>query len=416
MDQQYIPIDLILPETFSFSEEVIKPIRESIAEQGVHHPILVVETEPIHEVEIDNPKFKIIAGKKRFVALQQLGTKEIPVKIYPANLTKDQIEDISLHENLRRQNLTWYEQVEMELQLHDLRQRMHGAKTQGARSDKGAKGWTQTDTARELGISIGSLSQDLNLARAVMNDPSLKNVKDKDTAMRLIKTAARRAEAEAFALLPNEQDFMDQAFLGDSYEILKRLPAGSFDCCITDPPWSTYDRDEDLTANQDDLLPIFREVFRLLKTDSFLFVITSSIDLHHYQTELPKIGFKIQNYPLIWFKDSTITHGRRNYEYARDYEPIILAVKGNPLLTSSTEISSILNYRNLHYTKMIHPNEKPPELLEQLIRNSTFEGMSILDPFSGSGVTLEVAKRMNRHYVGCEKDKKFYDGIVRRLG
>lgn len=423
MSVEYVDIsDITFDGELNFPEEVMKPIRESISSQGLHHPLLVVEF--FHDsntfngdgLKASDGKYKLIAGKKRLLALKQLQTKEAPVKIYPSNLTPDQIFEISLHENLKRYNLPWYEQVETELQLHELRQRINGVKSGGRpRLTAGGKtGWSQVDTARELGIAVGVLSEDLDLARAVAVNPSLKNVKDKTTAMKLIRVQARREGAEAFALIPSDFE-MDQVFLGDSLEILKQFPASTFDTCITDPPWSTYQRDESLTAEQIDLLPIFREIFRVLKGDSFLYVITSSIDTYHYLSELPKIGFRVQSYPLIWHKESTITHGRRNHEFTRDYEPIILAVKGSPVLTSVTEISSILRYKNLHYTKLIHPNEKPIELIKALIGYSTFAGNSILDPFAGSGVTLDAARQTERHYIGIEKEKKFYDKIVARL-
>lgn len=418
----FVNLDLIVSEELTFSEEVMKPIRESIAEQGLHHPLLIVEFVVVGGPYTEGTstgvktKYKIIAGKKRLLALRQLNTKEAPVKIYPSNLTQDQIKEISLHENLRRDNLTWYEQVAMRLELHELRQRQNGILTQGRPklTKEGRTGWTQNDTARELGIAIGILSEDINLARAVAMNPSLKKVKDKTTAMKLIRVQAKRQDAEAFAMI--ESDFtMNQVFLGDSLDVLKQLPDRTFDVCITDPPWSTYQRDEDLTAVQIDLIPIFAELFRVLKNDSFLYVITSSIDFIHYAQELPKLGFNLQSYPLIWHKNRTITHGRRNWEYARDYEPIVLAVKGNPILTPVTEVSSILSFPNLHYTKMIHPNEKPIELLKAIIGHCTYEGNSVIDPFAGSGVTLQAAKEMKRGYIGIERDEKFYNGIVRRL-
>lgn len=421
----YIDLNLILFDgDLAFPEETMKPIRESIEAQGLHHPLLVVEdgytvggSYRLAEKYNGNvPKYKLLAGKKRLLALKQLGTKEAPVKIYPSSLTQDQQFEITLHENLRRHNLPWYEQVEMELKLHNVKLNLAGPTESNGRRGRPRAPWSQADTARELGISTGQLSEDLDLARAVAVNPSLSRVKDRETALKLIKVQKRRSETEAFSLLPDEGDFQfNQVFLGDSLEVLKQIPSNIFDACITDPPWSVYDRDESLTASQKDLLPIFSEVYRVLKSDSFLYLITCSADLTHYWQELPKLGFQLQAYPLIWLKDHTITHGRRNWQYARDYEPIIVAVKGNPVLTGGTEKSSVLKYRNLHYTAMSHPHEKPIELLEQLIGDSTFVGGKILDCFAGSGVTLEAAKKMERGYIGIEKDKKFFEGIVRRL-
>lgn len=422
----YIPIESIVIDELNFDEELLKPIRESIASQGCHHPLLVQEFcfnfllgVAYDSKLIDNPpkQYKIIAGKKRFKALQQLGTREIPVKILPSNLSEDQTKEISLHENLRRYNLPWHEQVEMELQVHELKLKLTGTIARnhgGARRGLEKAAWTQADTARELGISIGQLAQDLDLARAVKSNPSLSKVKDKTTALKLIKTETRRVEDAAFSLIPPEIE-LNQVLLGDSLEILKQFPSNTFDACITDPPWSQYERDESLTGNPINLIEIFKEVYRVLKNDSFLYLICSSPDFEYYRRELPKFGYSIQDYPIIWRKRRTITHGRRNWQYCRDYEPILLAVKGTPVLTSSTEISAILDYENLHYTKMIHPHEKPLELLEQIINDCSYPGGKLLDCFAGSGALLEAAKRTGRYYIGIEKNKRFFDNIIRRL-
>ena len=84
-------------------------------------------------------------------------------------------------------------------------------------------------------------------------------------------------------------------------------------------------------------------------------------------------------------------------------------------MTSGIEISSILKFDNLHYTKMIHPHEKPIELMQELIKYSTFDNARVIDPFAGSGVTLEAARKLDRKFIGIEKEKKFYDLIVERL-
>lgn len=417
-DYSYISIHSIQDEGWSYDENLLRPIRESIELQGLDHPLLVqkkIGFDPATELALEVISYKVIAGRKRFRALQQLNTREVPVKILPSNLTEQQCKEYSLHENLRRYNLPWYELVKLESELHELRIEQHGKKSSGRYSNKDENAWTIAKSASELGIAIGVLSEDLDLARAIKANPSLSKVKDKTTALKLIKTEARRMEDEAFALIPPEFE-MNRVFLGDSLEVMKQFPSNIFDACITDPPWSQYARDESLTADQSSLIPIFKEVFRCLKHDALLYLICSSPDFEFYRRELPKIGFTVQDYPIIWQKTRTITHGRRNWMYSRDYEPILVAVRGNPVLTSQTEISSILNYENLHYTKMIHPHEKCPELLNQIVKDCTYVGGKIIDPFSGSGVTLESAKNLGRYYVGIERDKNFYEGIIKRLG
>ena len=56
-----------------------------------------------------------------------------------------------------------------------------------------------------------------------------------------------------------------------------------------------------------------------------------------------------------------------------------------------------------------HPTQMPECLLERIIIASTNEKDVILDPFMGSGTTGYVAKKLNRHFVGIEKEKKYFD-------
>lgn len=61
----------------------------------------------------------------------------------------------------------------------------------------------------------------------------------------------------------------------------------------------------------------------------------------------------------------------------------------------------------------LHPSEKPVELMEYLIRNSTNEGDIVYDPFMGSGSTAIAAIKSNRKFVGVEIDAKYFEIAVR---
>ena len=61
-----------------------------------------------------------------------------------------------------------------------------------------------------------------------------------------------------------------------------------------------------------------------------------------------------------------------------------------------------------------HPTQKPMELLERIILSSTDEGDLILDPFNGSGTTGIVAKKLNRNYIGIDKEKEYLDLTIKR--
>ena len=62
-----------------------------------------------------------------------------------------------------------------------------------------------------------------------------------------------------------------------------------------------------------------------------------------------------------------------------------------------------------------HPTQKPEKLLAKLILASSNEGDVVLDPFLGSGSTSVTAKKLNRHYVGIERDKQYCIWAEKRL-
>lgn len=57
--------------------------------------------------------------------------------------------------------------------------------------------------------------------------------------------------------------------------------------------------------------------------------------------------------------------------------------------------------------KMVHPTQKPVEVIEKLITDSTQEGDLVLDCFMGSGTTAVASKKLNRNFIGFEIQEKY---------
>ena len=65
--------------------------------------------------------------------------------------------------------------------------------------------------------------------------------------------------------------------------------------------------------------------------------------------------------------------------------------------------------------KQIHPAQKPSMLIERLVLLSSNEGDTVLDPFSGSGVTAVACEKLKRKYICIEKNEKHYNDSIERL-
>lgn len=443
--------EIVFTPSAEVDEEEIKNIADSIKEVGLSHPVIVRPANGSHEPgcpaiaddESDQVlhdymecackwkgKFELVSGEKRIRAFLLLGLEEIPADVREIDETEGRV--IRAHENLKRHNLPWWEEAALIEQLHALRQQQHGVGQPGRPAkDTEKAGWGIRDTARELGLAIGPIAEDLQLARAVLFDPSLRNVRDKKTAVRLVRIAARRHSAEEDAGLKAPEGLeVNQTYFGDSASILAHFPSQSVDHAILDPPWINFF--EPSLALDERTLPVFRELYRVLKINSFMLTFAGLDDITYYcgydvrnkegeivhiKGEFEKIGWTVAKTPIIWQKLKSLSRrGVRPWEYDRDFEFIIIAVKGAPALTAPTAISSFKAFDAVPVRSLLHPNEKPVELLEALIKDISYEGNIIIDPFAGSFVTADACKKTKRRFVAIERDKKFYDQGRKRLG
>ena len=63
----------------------------------------------------------------------------------------------------------------------------------------------------------------------------------------------------------------------------------------------------------------------------------------------------------------------------------------------------------------VHPQQKPTDLLEYLIKTYTNEGELVLDATIGSGSTAVAAVNTGRHFIGFETEKHFCDIANERI-
>jgi site-specific DNA-methyltransferase (adenine-specific) len=77
-------------------------------------------------------------------------------------------------------------------------------------------------------------------------------------------------------------------------------------------------------------------------------------------------------------------------------------------------LKSVLQVRSMHHGA-VHPTEKPVELLDPLIRYACPEGGLVVDPFAGSGSTLDAARQSGRRAIGIEAHEPYAEAAARRL-
>tara|TARA_R110000851_G_scaffold171672_1_gene317998 strand:+ start:171 stop:872 length:702 start_codon:yes stop_codon:yes gene_type:complete len=209
--------------------------------------------------------------------------------------------------------------------------------------------------------------------------------------------------------------------LGDALEILKTIPSESVDCVVTDPPYKIITggdsngknsiRPKGILKGNRELMrtvPKFSEwlpeLFRVLKNGTQNYVMVNSSNLLKMANEIEKAGFKIQNF-LVWQKNNCTP----SQFYMKNCEYTIFFRKGK-----SKYINDIGGSKTVHFFKNIignkvHPTEKPIELMEFYVKNSTNENDIVLDPFMGSGSTGLACKNTNRSFIGIEMQEDYFE-------
>ena len=199
---------------------------------------------------------------------------------------------------------------------------------------------------------------------------------------------------------------------GDCLEVMKTIPDGSIDAIITDPPYGmsfqSNHRKEKHDKIQNDkslkwLDDFVNESYRVLKNNSHGYVFCSFHNVDKFKVAIEK-KFKLKNI-LIWEKNNT-SMGDLKGDYAPKYEMILYFHKGRRLL-EGFRYPNIFKFSRTN--NKLHPTQKPVNLIEFLLKNSSKETEIIIDPFMGSGTTGVACKNLNRKFIVIELDDKYFD-------
>ena len=202
--------------------------------------------------------------------------------------------------------------------------------------------------------------------------------------------------------MKNINTFINRIIWGDCIQVMEQMPEESVDLVITDPPYlvSYRDRSGRRVAGDDNghwVEPAFKQVFRVLKPDSFCISFYGWNHAEKFLDAWKSVGFTPVGH-FVWVKSYPSKVGFAQAFHEQAY----LLVKGRPEKPADPPADVFHNWK---YTgNRLHPTQKPVEALLPLIEAYSKPGDIVLDPFAGSGTTLVAAKRLNRKAIGVELD------------
>lgn len=386
----------------------ISSLSLSIKKFGLLHPIIIDE---------DN---NLVAGERRLRACKKLGLEEIECKL-KSDLTPLQKAELELEENLLRKDFTWQEEIEAKFQIDKIKREVYGGKTQGS----SAEGWGIKDTAMALGESVGSISMDIQLAKALKQYPKLAEEKNKSTAYKKFKLLQVQVIKAELNRRMQKIAPVHNAIHGDCRDILPTIKK-PVHLIIADPPWGiNIEKSHGLGRmsgadpfldDRETSLALAKEVYPIMynvledNTHMYLFFAITQRELH--VELLTDAGFDVDPIPLMWAKEGASAPGTYT-QWPNSYETILFCKKGNRKMNMSPK--NVLEYKRVPTNKKIHDTEKPLLLIKLLIEVSTLPGEMVVDPFAGSGVVAEAALQLKRDIIVIEKEKKYYDAICERI-
>ena len=241
--------------------------------------------------------------------------------------------------------------------------------------------------------------------------------------------------------------------IGDCVAQMAALPAASVDLVFADPPYNlqlqgalkrpdeskvdavdaNWDKFSSFEAYDDFTRAWLIACRRVMKPAATLWVIGSYHNIYRVGALIQDLGFWILN-DVVWRKSNPMPNfrGRR---FTNAHETLIWAARepnargytfnyealkaGNddvqvrsdwtiPLCTGEERLK-------MPDGKKLHPTQKPEALLARILLAASRPGDLVLDPFLGSGTTGAVAKRLDRRFIGIEREKAYARAAQARI-
>jgi len=206
---------------------------------------------------------------------------------------------------------------------------------------------------------------------------------------------------------------------GDCLDELRKIPNGSVDAIVSDPPFGVDDqphrradgsRLDKIAGDAAPPIWFLPQAYRVLKYGGAMLIFVRYDVEATWRWGIRLAGFRPRA-QIVWDK---VNHGMGDArgDWAPRHENIVFATKGRFVFPGKRP-STVLRHKRLNGRE--HPHEKPIALMADLTAAVTSPGDLVLDPFLGSGATACAAYQLGRRFVGIELEAKYIALAERRL-
>lgn len=226
---------------------------------------------------------------------------------------------------------------------------------------------------------------------------------------------------------------LDKIYNEDCLIGMQRIPDGSVDLVLTDPPYlfvkggmknpkfnigkmdaNSYMNKEMSDFDGSRILELLNAIAPKFKHGWNAYFYCSEMQIVYYMQYA--VEHKLRYNLLVWDRDVRHMISKKFYRSNIDYIVRIYG-KGNSLNSVDGETMDL--YSKIRVGKQPndtgHETEKPVQHFRDFIRLSSNEGDTVLDPFIGSGTTAIAAIREKRHFLGFELNEEYYQKAMKRI-
>jgi ParB-like chromosome segregation protein Spo0J len=398
---------------YPLSKSEYEQLKDSIKKDGLILPILI------------NSKDEILDGHNRFRICRELN---IPLRYEIKSFDKSCDEKrFVIDVNLKRRHLNDFQKAELAYKLEELerekaRQRQlsqlrnvkdnlslgpndHNDKDKGRAIDTiskktgvSAKTYQRAKTIIEIGPE--KIKDKLRQGKTSISkeyDKIQRDKKRRELLSQLDRQDNNRKDT-------NNNNNCKLAF-GDFIKKGKDIPDNSIDLIFTDPPYST----ESLLLYQE----LAKLASRVLKPSGSIVTFVGHIIMDRVITTFNDNSLKNDTGLKYWWIFAVKHSGNHRKIYRRhvfaEWKPMLWYVKGeraNNLVISNTIGDHI---ESTPPSKLSHDWEQSTVEAEHIIKNLTIENQVVLDPMMGAGTTGVASLKLNRKFIGIEKDTHTFE-------
>ena len=364
------------------SDEQVAQIAASIKEWGWTTPILI---------DTDG---QIIAGHGRLMAARKLGVEEVPVMVADG-WTENQKRAYVIADNKLALNAGWDNEL-LSLELNDLK-----------------------DIGFDIELTGFSLDELADLTPIEIEE----GLTDEDAVPEIPEEPITKLGD--IWILGNHRLMCGDSTSIDAVE--KLLESQKADLLFTDPPYGvSYEGGHNKKKRQgiiadtlqgEDLTDLFYEslstAIAWVKDGAAFYVWYASGKSVETYASLSKLPLNLRAV-IQWYKVKSGL-GAFMSQYIPNCEPCMYLHKEgcSPAWYGPSNEKTVWELKK-EPKNDYHPTQKPVELPERAITNSTKQGDTVLDLFGGSGSTLIACEKIHRHARLMELDPKYCDVIVKR--